>query len=160
MFDHNTRINFEEVKAFADAHPNSEIYIGCDSERTKVKGVWYADHALVVVVHIGGRHGCRVFGQIDRERDYDQNKGRPRMRLMTEVMKVAELYLGLAKVFGEDFDCAVHLDINPNLMHGSSCVVDEAIGYIRGMCNVIPMVKPHSWAASHCADRLKELKAG
>ena len=73
MFDHKTKINFEEVKAYIEANPNSKLYIGCDSERVMVKGVWYADYASVVVVHIGGRHGCRVFGQVDRERDYDQN---------------------------------------------------------------------------------------
>ena len=159
MFDHRTKINFEEAKAFIEANPNSKIYIGCDSERVNVKEVWYADYAMVVVVHIGGRHGARVFGQIDRERDFDQNKGKPRMRLMTEVMKVADVYLKMAELMDEDFDCDIHLDINPNQLYGSSCVIQEAVGYIRGMCNVIPIVKPAAWAASHCADRLKELKA-
>jgi predicted RNase H-related nuclease YkuK (DUF458 family) len=42
-------------------------------------------------------------------------------------------------------------------MYGSSCVVDEAIGYIRGTCNVLPMVKPQAFAATYCADRLKEI---
>ena len=51
----------------------------------------------------------------------------------------------------------VHLDINPNEMHGSSCVINEAVGYIRGMCNVVPMVKPRAFAASYCADRLKHI---
>jgi predicted RNase H-related nuclease YkuK (DUF458 family) len=159
MFDYKTKINFEEVKAYIEANPNSKLYIGCDSERVIVKDVWYADYASVIVVHIGGRHGCKVFGQIERERDYDQNKGRPRMRLMNEVMKVAELYINLGKTLGEDFECDVHLDINPNELYGSSCVVQEAVGYIRGMCNVIPLVKPQAWAATHCADRLKELRA-
>jgi predicted RNase H-related nuclease YkuK (DUF458 family) len=36
-------------------------------------------------------------------------------------------------------------------------VVKEAIGYITGMCSVIPMVKPNAWAASYAADRLKEI---
>jgi predicted RNase H-related nuclease YkuK (DUF458 family) len=38
-------------------------------------------------------------------------------------------------------------------------VLQEAIGYIRGTCNVIPMVKPKAFAASYAADRLKGLKA-
>jgi predicted RNase H-related nuclease YkuK (DUF458 family) len=58
----------------------------------------------------------------------------------------------------EDYEVAVHLDINPNEMHGSSCVVQQAIGYIRGTCNVVPMVKPEAFAASYAADRLKSLK--
>jgi predicted RNase H-related nuclease YkuK (DUF458 family) len=80
------------------------------------------------------------------------------MRLMTEVYKIAELYLKLAEVL-EGRDVQVHLDINPNEMHGSSCVINEATGYIRGMCNVVPMVKPNAFAASYCADRLKEIMA-
>jgi len=77
---------------------------------------------------------------------------------MTEVYKVAELYLQLAEVL-EDRYVEVHLDINPDEMHGSSCVLNEAIGYIRGMCNVTPMVKPNAFAASIAADRMKELLA-
>ena len=75
---------------------------------------------------------------------------------MTEVYKIADLYLQLADVL-EDRHVEVHLDINPDEKYGSSCVVQEAIGYIRGMCNVIPMVKPRAFAASYCADRLKEI---
>jgi predicted RNase H-related nuclease YkuK (DUF458 family) len=37
-------------------------------------------------------------------------------------------------------------------------VIQEAIGYIRGTCNVIPLVKPEAFAASYAADRLKGLK--
>jgi predicted RNase H-related nuclease YkuK (DUF458 family) len=33
------------------------------------------------------------------------------------------------------------------------------VGYIRGVCNVIPMVKPRAFAASYAADRLKEVLA-
>jgi predicted RNase H-related nuclease YkuK (DUF458 family) len=93
---------------------------------------------------------------VQREKDYEKNKNRPRMRLMTEVYKISELYLQLADVL-EDREVEIHLDINPDERYGSSCVVQEAIGYIRGMCNVVPMVKPRAFAASYCADRLKEI---
>jgi predicted RNase H-related nuclease YkuK (DUF458 family) len=73
---------------------------------------------------------------------------------MNEVYKIAELYLKLKDVL-EDRDVEVHLDINPDEMHGSSCVINEAVGYIRGMCNVVPLVKPQAFAASFAADRLK-----
>jgi predicted RNase H-related nuclease YkuK (DUF458 family) len=75
---------------------------------------------------------------------------------MTEVYKIAELYIALGDVL-EGREVQVHLDINPNEMYGSSCVIQEAVGYIRGMCNVVPMVKPNAFAASYCADRLKEI---
>ena len=150
-------INIEEVKEFIDAQsPNTKIYIGGDSERFLIGDTWYADYTLAIVVHINGNNGCKIFGEVQRERDYDQKKNRPRMRLMNEVYKIAELYLKLQDVL-EDRHVEVHLDINPDERYGSSCVVQEAVGYIRGMCNVVPMVKPQAFAASYCADRLKHI---
>lgn len=150
-------INIEQVKTFIQAQgPNTRIYIGGDSNRFKLDSMWYADYTLAIVVHINGNNGCKIFGEVQRERDWDSKKDRPRMRLMTEVYKIAELYLTLQDVL-EDREVSVHLDINPSELHVSSCVVNEAIGYIRGMCNVIPMVKPNAWAASYAADRLKEV---
>ncbi len=151
------RMNIESVKDFImNQSPETKIYIGGDSERIMINDVWYADYTLAVVVHIDGKHGCKIFGDVQRERDYEKNKNKPRMRLMTEVYKISELYLQLADVL-EEREVEIHLDINPDERYGSSCVVQEAIGYIRGMCNVIPMVKPRAFAASYCADRLKEI---
>lgn len=153
------KIDLEEVKQFIQAQtPETKIYIGCDSERYKIGKDWWADYILAIVVHINGNNGCKLFGEVQKERDYDQKFNRPRYRLMNEVYKVSELYLKLADVL-EGRDVQVHLDINPNELHGSSCVVNEAIGYIRGTCNVVPMVKPEAFAASYAADRLKSLKA-
>lgn len=153
------KMNIDEVAEYIiDQSPETKIYIGSDSERLLVDNQWYADYTLAVVVHIDGKRGCRVFGEVQRERDYDQRMDRPRMRLMTEVYKVADLYLKLADVL-EDKHVEVHLDINPDEMHGSSCVINEAVGYIKGMCNVIPMVKPNAFAASIAADRMKEILA-
>lgn len=152
-----TRINIDEVRAFIqDQTPETKIYIGGDSERMMIDGEWYADYTLAIVVHIDGKHGCKIFGDVQRERDYEKTKNRPRMRLMTEVYKIAELYLKLDDVI-EDRHVEVHLDINPDEMYGSSCVINEAVGYIRGMCNVVPMVKPNAFAASYASDRMKEI---
>lgn len=153
------KMNIDEVKDFINAQsPSTKIYIGADSERFKIDGKWYADYTLAVVVHIDGCHGCKIFGEVQRELDYDQKKSKPAMRLMNEVYKVSELFQTLAGVL-EDRYVEVHLDINPNMMYGSSCVVQQAIGYIKGTCNVIPMVKPRAFAASYAADRLKEVLA-
>jgi predicted RNase H-related nuclease YkuK (DUF458 family) len=152
-------MNIEEVATFINAQsPDTKIYIGADSERFLVNNVWHADYTLAVVVHYGGNRGCKIFGEVVRERDFDQQKDKPRMRLMNEVMKIADLYLKLAEVL-EDRIVEVHLDINPDEHHGSSCVINEATGYIRGMCNVVPLVKPNAFAASYAADRLKQVLA-
>jgi predicted RNase H-related nuclease YkuK (DUF458 family) len=152
-------INIDEVRDFILAQtPETKIYIGGDSERFLIGKDWYADYIMVVVVHINGNNGCKIFGEVQRERDWDKKRDKPRMRLMNEVYKIAELYLKLHDIL-EDREVQVHLDINPNEMHGSSCVINEAVGYIKGMCNVIPMVKPKAFAASYAADRYKSYMA-
>jgi len=153
------KIDIEEVKQFIlNQPPETKIYLGGDSERFMIDKLWYADYTLAIVVHYNGNRGCKIFGEVVRERDYDQQKDKPRLRLMNEVYKIAELYLKLAEVL-EDRHVEVHLDINPDEHHGSFCVINEATGYIRGMCNVIPLVKPNAFAASYAADRLKEVLA-
>lgn len=153
------KIDVAQVAAFIQAQtPETKIYLGCDSERVKINGAWHADYVLAIVVHINGNNGCKIFGEVHRERVWDQKVSKPAMRLMTEVYKVSELYLKLAEVL-EGRDVEVHLDINPDEMHGSSCVISQAIGYIKGTCNVIPFVKPHAFAASYAADRFKGLRA-
>ena len=152
-----TKFNIDEIREFiAGQSPETKIYIGCDSERVRVNGVWHAVYTAAIVVHIDGKHGCKLFGEVTRERDYDQKENRPSTRLMTEVYKVSALYLKLADVL-EGRDVEVHLDVNPDDEHGSSCVLSQAIGYIRGVCNVEPMVKPRAFAASYAADRFRSL---
>lgn len=152
------KLDLNEVKNFIEEQtPETKIYLGCDSERFRVDGVWYADYILAIVVHIDGKHGCKLFGEVVRERDYDQKQNRPSYRLMNEVYKVSELYLKLSEVL-LDRDVEVHLDINPDEEHGSNCVINQAIGYIKGTCNVVPLVKPQAFAASYAADRFKGLK--
>jgi uncharacterized protein len=152
------KFNIPHIKQFVDAQgPDTRIYIGVDSER--VRGAdrqWYAVYTAAIVVHVNGNNGCKLFGEVSRERDYDR-VDRPNTRLMQEVYKVSELYLQLAEVL-EDRSVEVHLDLNPDEHHASSNVVSQAIGYIRGTCNVIPMVKPEAFAASYAADRMRGLQ--
>ena len=151
------KFDLEKVKQFiSDSSLESKIYIGSDSERFKLNGVWHADYCVAVIIHKDGKHGCKVFGDIARQKDFDAKPGRPALRLMNEVYMVHEMYEKLAEVIGERY-VELHLDINPSERHGSSCVVNQAIGYIRGACNITPQVKPEAFAASICADRLKGL---
>ena len=149
-------IDIQEVRDFITTQSaDTKIYIGADSERIQSRGTWVIDYTLAIVIHIDGRHGCKIFGEVQREPDihYD-NRKRPRLRLMTEVYKVTELYLKLGDVL-ETREVEVHLDINPSEHYGSSCVIQEAVGYVRAMCNVTPLIKPKAFAASYAADRMK-----
>ena len=148
----------EVIDFIKNSSDETKIYIGGDSERYRKNGIWMADYTVAVVVHKDGNKGARVFGKSEVERDYDQKKSKPAFRLMNEVYKVAEMYLLLAEVIGDRY-FELHLDINPNEMYGSSCVITQATGYIRGMCSVTPKVKPDAFAASYAADRLKEIAA-
>jgi predicted RNase H-related nuclease YkuK (DUF458 family) len=154
------QMNLDEVREFIiNTSPISKIYIGADSERYRGKdNQWYADYTVAIVVHIDGSRGCKVFGDVSTERDYDKRHDRPAYRLMNEVYKASAMYLELYEAIG-DRHCEVHLDINPDELHGSSCVIQQATGYIRGMCGFAPKVKPEAFAASYAADRLKEILA-
>lgn len=154
----NNKINKDEIETFLieNCGEDTKIYLGCDSERFRVKGQWVADYILCVVIHVNGNNGCKIFGEVQRENVYDKNPGRPSMRLMTEAYKLTDLYLDLKDIL-KGFDVELHIDINPDEMYGSSCVISQAMGYIKGVCQVTPKCKPEAFAASYAADRYKSL---
>lgn len=149
------KFNLAEVRQFIyNQSPETKVYLGADSERVNVSGKWFVDYTMAVVVHIDGKHGCKVFGYVEREPDWDQKKNKPALRLMNEVYKVANLFNELSEVL-QDRHVEVHLDLNPSERYASSQVIQQAIGYIRGTCNIDPQIKPQAFAATYAADRLK-----
>ena len=154
------KFDLEEVKDFIrNASQETKIYIGADSHRYRDKDDrWRATYTVAIVVHYDGNRGCKVFGEATTEMDYDRRHDRPSFRLMNEVYKASQMYLDLFDAIGERH-CEVHLDINPDEMHGSSCVIQQATGCIRGLCGFPPKVKPEAFAASYAADRLTEILA-
>ena len=152
------KLDLDEVREFIEQQSlKTKIYLGCDSELVLEEGgIWYAYYATAIVIHMNGNRGCKLFGEVVRERDFGQQQNKPKHRLMTETFKVSELYLKLSDIL-VDREVEVHLDLNPDENSGSYCALKEAIGYIQGTCNVIPMVKPNSFAASCAADRLRSL---
>lgn len=147
-----TQKELEEIKTYLnETSDDSKIYLGCDSSKFRSSGKWYARYTVVLVVHIDNSKGCKIFGYNEKELDFDlYNK--PRMRLMNEVYKVTELYLLLADEL-ERFHTEIHLDVNPKEQFASSAVVKQAVGYVLGVCNIKPKIKPEAFAASCAADR-------
>ena len=132
------KINIQNVRDFLSVQSSdTKIYIGVDSTRINSGEKWFADYTAVIVVHIDGKHGCKIFGETTRELDFDQSGEKPQLRLMNEVYKVAELYLKIVDVI-EGRSVEIHLDLNPDPSFMSQSVVQQAIGYIRGVCNVSP----------------------
>jgi len=147
MFTHKQK---NEVLEYLDEVPG-RVYLGCDSVKFQKRKVWYARYATVLVVHINNTHGCRVFGYTDTDRDFDKQKDKPRMRLMTEVYKVVEIYNEFEDVL-IDREVEIHLDVNPKKEYASNAVMKQAVGYVRGVTGIEPLIKNDAWAASFAAD--------
>lgn len=149
----------DDIKTFLlDEPEESKIYVGVDSESYLNKNkVRMATYYSVVVIHKNGHNGCKIFGHKTTERDYSTDKKKPTRRLMQEVYMASALYLELAEAFGER-EVEIHLDLNPSSRHASNLIVEQAVGYIKGSCNVVPFIKPDAWCASSVADKLLRIQ--
>lgn len=141
----------EILTKYNQAPKGSKLYLGSDSVRFEKDGQAFARITTVAVIHLGSRHGCQVIGTNQVERVYDKKLGRPSHRMMLEVYEVSNLYTELMRHI-PDADIEVHLDISENMIHGSSCAAKQAAGYVLGVCQIKPVMKPNAWAASTCAD--------
>ena len=149
-------IDLKEVEAFLQGcSSETKVYLGCDSR------VFYTsdrermvNYTVAIVIHIDGCRGGKLFYDNIIERDRSPNRRKPSVRLMTEVYKVSELYLNMIDNVDSciDKDIEIHVDINPQKEYKSSAIISEALGYIRGVCQVDAKVKPEAWAASSVAD--------
>ena len=138
----------EQAKAaIIESSDTSSVYIGADSKRYKKRGQWYAKYSTVIVVHKDSSHGCKIYHNSIDLPDY----GNLKQRLLTEVQYAIAAAGEVIDVLG-DRGLEIHLDINPNPNHKSSVAVKEALGWVKGSLGIDAMIKPHSWAASHCAD--------
>jgi len=143
------------VQTFAvDISDRTKVYVGADSRRKrKEAGVWQINYTTCAVFHLNGCNGAKVFADVERERDFHGNM---QLRLMGEVYRAVELYQSVIEVI-ESERVEIHLDLNPSPRYKSSSVVQQAIGYVKGVTGKDPLVKPSAWAASTCAD-MYELK--
>jgi predicted RNase H-related nuclease YkuK (DUF458 family) len=135
--------------AILNSSPQSSIYIGCDSIRYKIKDKWFAKYSTVIVVHMDSKHGCKLFHESVDLPDY----GNLKQRLLNEVMYAITAATEVIDVVG-DRHIEVHLDINPSPEHKSNVAVKEALGYVKGQLGLDAVIKPHAFAATHCADYL------
>lgn len=151
------KINAEEIQHFLEkCGPDTKIYFGADSEVIKVHGQKYFDVTVVVVIHIDGCKGCKVFAEISRHKDQDQVSGKPFTRMMKEAECVSELHTRLKDLF-YDYEISIHLDISDRKTSGSSVAAQAAVGFVKGMTQVEPVLKPLAYAASYAADRAPDL---
>ena len=150
-------IDYQEVEDYlSQCGPDTKVYLGCDSRvKFNEQGERLAQYTTAIVVHIDGCRGGKIFYTNETERDLSPTRKKPSVRLMTEVYKVSSLYLDMIDKVDSciDKEMSIHLDINPNKNYKSYYIVKEAIGYIEGVCQVKPHLKPDAFAASSVADK-------
>ena len=149
------KLDIEEIKeAIGKTSKETAIYVGSDSKCYTVNKQKMVAYITVVVLHIDGNKGAKVFKGLERKKHY----GNLRQRLMEEVSCAVSTAYELIEVIA-DRPFQLHLDINPDPKHKSSSVVKEAVGYTMGMLNFKPHIKPDSIMASNCADKWAKLCA-
>lgn len=141
----------EEIQtAIKNSSPTTKVYVGCDSKISS-KGKM-AKFATVVVLHIDGKHGGKLFSIVETEPLFGSIKT-PKMRLLREAQKAIDIAAQIAEVVG-DRPFEVHLDFNTNEDHKSNVAVKEASAYVLGTLGFRPKFKPQAFAASTAADKL------
>lgn len=144
----------EAKEAIANSSSSSSVYIGADSIRFRGKnGKWNARYCVVVVLHNDSKKGCKLFHAEYTEPDY----GGMKQRLLNEVNYAITAATEIVDVIGDRY-FEIHLDLNPNPAHKSSVAVKEALGWVKGSLGLDAVIKPMSFAATHCADHLVKLK--
>jgi hypothetical protein len=141
----------DAIEAIKASSPESSVYIGSDSIRHKDKktGRWKATYATVVIVHFDSKHGAQPYSKTVTLDDY----GTLKQRLLTEAHYAIEAALAIVDHIGNR-RMEVHLDMNPNPKHKSNVAVKEACAWVMAATQHEAKIKPHSWAASHCADHM------
>ena len=147
--------DLENIKKYIlSCSPETKFYIGADSQRLKKKNT--VRYSVVLVCHINGKNGARVFGEITYEKIKDSNPEKPFNRLFLEAQKVVEFYEKLFDVL-HNRDVELHIDINSKENTGSNIALNAAIGYVKGITGIDPKSKPEAWAASCAADQFHRL---
>ena len=138
------------IEALGKCSKESKVYIGCDSIRHSTGKFptkkWFATYTTVVVIHVDSKHGGKIFPVTITEPDF----GNLRSRLLREVELTIEAAEQIAPHLNGKL-LEIHLDINDDPRHASSVVINEAIGWVRGM-GYTAKGKPDGWAATHAAD--------
>lgn len=118
------------------------VHIGTDSQQ-----VGRGTRFVTVVVILTPRKGGRVAYRQETVRRIASL----RERLLSEVWRSVDLGLRCSPFVGGEL--TVHIDANPVVAHRSSAYVQELVGLVVGQ-GFRALIKPRSWAATCCADRL------
>ena len=153
--------SYEQImQEIRELHPESRVYIGCDSVRKEVNGKGRAVYSTVIALHRstgdGVFRGCKVFDAMVKLPDYGKviRSGKIanlKTRMLQEVTFTLEAFDGIKDAL-EDIEWEIHVDINSKADCESHVALADAKGYIMGVTGQEPRFKPHGLAASFAAD--------
>lgn len=131
------------VKDYLIKYPETDIYIGCDSQNTGIKTLY----ATVLVLHKNKKGGHVLYTREDVPKIKDR---------FTRLWREVEQSIILADYITENGikkPKFIDIDLNPDPRYKSNMVLSSALGYVASM-GYVPRCKPESFCASYAADRL------
>ena len=132
---------FIDIPIFDD---KLKFYIGSDSHSVNNKTIF----SVVLVVLNKGKGGFGYYKRI-----FDNNIITTKQKLFQETYYAVELAIKInpyLESIGYKIE-EIHTDLNPNPNFLSSSMINQCLGYIKGM-GFVGRTKPNSWAASSVAD--------
>ena len=121
-----------------------KFYIGADSQYAYKKVVY----SVVLVMLKEGQGGIGYYRRI-----FDKGVITTQQRLFQETYYAVDLAVKinpLLESIGRKIE-EIHTDLNPDPNYLSSTMINQCLGYIKGM-GFKGITKPNSWAASSVAD--------
>lgn len=137
----------EIIQYLAEVSENSDVFIGCDSQVHKSKGI--VTFTTAIVIHINNSEGCKVFTHTEKE-PFIKDTG-IEQRLFRETEKTIEAYEAFANYL-ETRHVEIHLDVNASKLYKSNSVSAACRGWAEGATGRDVKIKPDAFAASYAAD--------
>jgi len=121
-------------------HPNSELFIGCDSIDKK----YMTKYSIAIVMYDKGKGGHVVTAETE-------DKGN--MEIMQRLWPEIEQSVNTAKLLEQlNIPITIHIDYNNEKTYKSNQLLDAAIGYANSV-GFKAEGKPNAPAASYAADK-------
>lgn len=133
----------EYIQKYLQEYPNTDIYIGCDSQNFKRT----TSYAIVIVLHDLGKGGHILYSKESMPRIHDK---------FTRLWKEVEKSIETAEYLKENNikkPAYIDLDLNPDIKYQSNKILQAALGYVESM-GYKARCKPDAMSASHVADAL------
>jgi predicted RNase H-related nuclease YkuK (DUF458 family) len=133
----------EYLKQKIEENPETEIYIGCDSQTHRRT----TTYAIVVVLHYRGAGGHVLYSKLEVPVIYD---------LASRLWKEVELSLEVAEYLlekGVKKAKYIDIDVNPDKKYRSNILLTSAMGLVAWK-GFVGRAKPESLAATRVADKL------